>query len=122
MIGLYIATRSYIENLGDFHLTLCFMGMEETKKLGLNIHTSNLYGKVLRVEYWEHVDLTIAIVDIPKQLIEIKKNLEGCGFTYNHEFNPHITLCNGRTSEYDWVAGNTVLFGETYLRLKVFDS
>lgn len=42
------------------------------------------------------------------------------GFTYNHEFKPHLTLCKGETNEYDWIIDNTVLFGDTYLRLKDF--
>ena len=120
MINLYAATKSYIEDLGDFHLTLCFMDIKETEKLDLNICTSNLYGRVLKIEYWSHVDLTVAIIDIPKELSDIKEKLNKSGFTYNHEFKPHLTLCKGQTNEHDWIIGNTVLFGHTYLRLKDF--
>lgn len=51
MLNLYVATKAYIENLGNYHMTLCFMNLLETDKLDLNISTRNLYGKVLKIEY-----------------------------------------------------------------------
>lgn len=120
MLNLYIATKSYIEDLGDFHLTLCFMELKETSKLDLNFYTKNLHGKVAKIEYWDHVDLTVAIIDIPKDFGDIRNKLNKNGFTYNHEFKPHLTLCKGKSDEYGWIVGNTVLFGDTYLRIKDF--
>lgn len=49
---------------------------------------------VKEIVYWEHVGLTVALVDSPDSHKRFEQ-LKQLGFKYEHEFVPHITIGKG---------------------------
>ncbi|HED5661350.1 TPA: hypothetical protein R5E61_001331 [Enterobacter cloacae] len=118
---LYIAlrTESNTDILNDKHLTICYMSASATTKLDVNrIMPEPVVATVSKVEYWERVNLTVAIIDSPDVYgaHEVSKT---AGFTYDLEFIPHVTLGYGdTTSEHQRLVGKTLSIGSPYIRIK----
>lgn len=118
---LYIAlrTESNTDILNDKHLTICYMSASATTKLDVNrIMPEPVVAKVSKVEYWERVNLTVAIIYSPDVYgaHEVSKT---SGFTYDLEFIPHITLGYGdTTSEHQRLVGKILSIGSPYIRIK----
>lgn len=99
----------------DGHITLCFCDTEKAGKF------STFNGKgaatVVDVEYWEHVDITVLVVDcqVAKIRHEYYKSL---GYTYDHEFIPHITVGRGDVvSDFIHLKGDRFIVGSEYARI-----
>ncbi|TYG14975.1 hypothetical protein DJ541_23965 [Enterobacter asburiae] len=118
---LYIAlrTESNTDILNDKHLTICYMSASATTKLDVNrIMPEPVVATVSKVEYWERVNLTVAIIDSPDVYgaHEVSKT---AGFTYDLEFIPHVTLGYGdTTSEHQRLVGKALSIGNPYVRIK----
>lgn len=118
---LYIAIRtmSELEALDDKHLTICYMPASETSKLNFNeIMPSHVSAKVTDVLYWERVNLTVALID-SEESRRAYQVLNRSGFTYDFEFIPHVTICQGdKTSEYRGIIGEEIIIGNPYIRVR----
>lgn len=123
MLSLYIATEVEVPVHGDFHVTLVFMKPQETSKLFFNlvdIMVQGQFADIVRIEYWEEANVTVAILDA-EFLKDAHQTLVNKGFTYDHEFIPHITLENGNHVEYyESLIEERVYFGYSYLKIKDF--
>ncbi|BBL19189.1 hypothetical protein KIT04_020 [Vibrio phage KIT04] len=112
--------RPFPENPGG-HITLAFMDVAETDKL----YTCNLNflyepATVVGVEYWAHSDVTVLLIDA-ECLLAARDYLEQQGFTYDHDFIPHITVAKGnKAKDYKDYICCSVSLEHTYLRVKDF--
>lgn len=120
-MDLYIAlrTESNTDILNDKHLTICYMSASATTKLDVNrIMPAPVVATVSKVEYWERVNLTVALIDSPDvhSAYEVSKT---SGFTYDLEFMPHVTLgCGDITNEHQCLVGKILSIGNPYVRIK----
>ncbi|EMC1808337.1 hypothetical protein ACNEVU_001019 [Escherichia coli] len=117
----YIAlrTESDADILNDKHLTICYMSASATSKLDVNrIMPEQAEAKISAVEYWERVNLTVALIDSPDAHAAHKLS-KIAGFTYDLEFMPHVTLgCGDTTKEHQNLVGKILTIGSPYIRIK----
>lgn len=117
----YIAlrTESDADILNDKHLTICYMSASATSKLDVNrIMPQQAEAKISAVEYWERVNLTVALIDSPDAHAAHKLS-KIAGFTYDLEFMPHVTLgCGDTTKEHQNLVGKILTIGSPYIRIK----
>lgn len=101
----------------DYHITLCFDDCAKAGKVSTSAQTGE--ATVVDVVYWEHCDLTVALVrsDFCDERAEYwAKN----GYGYDLGYKPHFTIGKGDcTGAYRSIVGNTYRVGEEYCR--VFD-
>lgn len=99
----------------DYHLSLIFMEPIRTKKAQTSPLTGS--GTIFDVVYWEHCDLTVALVnsDFVQQRFQYWQSL---GYSYNLQFKPHFTIGKGDlTQEYKHLIHKEISLGEEYFRL-----
>lgn len=104
-----------LEILGtDWHVTLFFC---DAVKLG-KLKTSNRESRctVIDVQYWEHVNLTVLILE--SDLINERRNYyKDLGYSYDYEFIPHATVGRGNlVDEYRGKIDKSYLVGNEYVR------
>jgi len=99
---LYIGVDAIITNPipcfhNDFHITILYSKPEHQKSVTERIYCPNIntVGRINRVEYWENVNLTVAILDDVPELREFRNNLEDAGFKGDLPLILHITLGQG---------------------------
>lgn len=102
-----------------FHLTLMYGELKATPRFYLGEHGMRGHGtNVEDIVYWEHVDLTVAIINHTKYLQDrfdfYSKEL---GIEYDYEFVPHVTLGKGNlVEEHAYLKGTDVDFSDEYIR------
>lgn len=96
----------------DLHVTVCFCDAVKAGKFRTSTHAGS--GTIVKVEYWEQCDLTVAIVD-SNFAFDRHEYYKLIGYGYDHEFIPHATLGSGNlVSEYSGMIGREiVLSGES---------
>ncbi|VTP12626.1 hypothetical protein PUATCC27989T_00438 [Phytobacter ursingii] len=117
----YIAlrTESITKELNDKHLTICYMQVSPTSKLDVNyIMPSSAEAEVSSIEYWEGVNLTVAIIK-SKEAHEAYKSVSDAGFTYDLEFIPHVTIGSGDiVADCVHLVGKSLTVGNPYIRAR----
>lgn len=101
----------------DYHITLCFADCVKASKVSTSPQTGD--ATVIDVVYWDHCDLTVALVrsDFCNERAEYWAE-NGYGYTLGYK--PHFTLGKGDcTSIYKCMVGKTYQVGGEYCR--VFD-
>ncbi len=97
------------------HITLCFC---DAKKSG-KVSTLNGRGdaKITSIEYWSRVNLTVALVDC--ELAHLRnKYYSDNGYSYDHEFIPHLTICEGDSSkQHEHLLGHELEVVNEYVRI-----
>ena len=110
-----IATHSTGVDVLNGHVTTSFTPLNgDTPKLKTQ-NTRAEVAYVSRVEYFPKADVTVALVE-SETAWEDYDYYQRIGFTYDHEFRPHITLRKGDcVKEYEHLAGELVVMGEAYI-------
>lgn len=119
--GLQAKFLDLKEDVADdkFHLTLMYAPMKATSRFYFGNSGSLGYGSdVLDVVYWEHVDLTVALI---KNTKNIQKRFDfysnDLGLEYGYEFVPHVTLGSGDlTDEYGYLKNTPVDLSNEYMK------
>lgn len=110
-------------SLQDLHLTTSFSCIKDTSKLYMNSLPESLNTFVSDVVYWDHCDLTVALLDFSEDLCKLIEDLSTSGFIYDHVlgYKPHLTLGRGDlVDEYRTLQYSTVLLDQPYIRVKSF--
>lgn len=99
----------------DWHVTLCFAPCVRGKKVETSFHFGG--ATVLNVVYWEHCDLTVALVKC--YLAEDRaKYWAQRGYGYTLGFVPHFTLGKGNVvNKHQYLIGKTFTLGHEYCRV-----
>ena len=99
----------------DYHVTLCFSECVKASKVRTSIETGELV--VHAVEYWEHCDLTVAI--ITSAFCDTRaKYWQDNGYGYTLGYKPHFTIGRGDcTSIYKCMVGRVFAIGNEYVRV-----
>lgn len=124
-MSFYIAYRTEIDfgsrdHIG--HVTVCFMDdLSHSSSLFIDFLDVEILSTISSLEYFDKSDVTVALLDSP-ELHVIRERLEYKGFTYSHEFIPHITLGKGdiRKSNLGFI-GKQVKINSPYIRFKTFN-
>lgn len=106
------------------HVTMSFQDVEEFKH---SIYADQLTGPipesslVTSLEYWEHNDITVAILYAP-DWSEARECFDRCGLTYQqYAFKPHVTLGKGDLRNLlGSLVGYRAVSLDTYFRIKDF--
>ena len=99
----------------NLHLTTCFCDAERAGKFSTSEHVGCAI--VTSVEYWEHVDITVLVVDCE---FAMKRNqyFSDLGYGYDHKFIPHLTIGKGDlTSCFGFMVGEEMILGNEYARI-----
>lgn len=116
----YIAarTKSKLAFLNNKHVTLAYAPVQVTDKLDVDSLSHLGAGVICKVEYWAHVDLTVALI-VSTPVLETQKALEHGGFGYDHEFIPHITIGKGDSVQQHKIAeGYSVGLHSPYIQIR----
>lgn len=120
-----VTTNSKHAELNHKHITFAFMPAQQTGYLYINNLSDLLHCKtfVRDIVHFTGADVTAATVVASPEMLLIKSSLEGAGWTYvDYEWQPHITLCKGNTSEeYAHLIGCEVTLTDLSIRLKEFN-
>lgn len=97
------------------HVTLCFCDANKGGKVSTNSGQDD--ATISDVVYWPHVDLTVLLVD--SEFAHDRYNYyKENGYTYDHEFIPHITVGKGDVVEdFKRLIGFEFYLGEEYIRI-----
>ncbi len=98
-----------------FHVTLCFSECKKSSKVRTSTETGKI--KVVSIEYWEHCDLTVAIVEsefCDKRADYWAEN----GYGYDLGYKPHFTITKGNQVEaVKTLIGAEFDVGDEYVRI-----
>lgn len=109
---------SGLEVLGtEWHITTMYAPLKPTGRITTDssVHTA----KIIDVVYWEHVDLTVALVESEFATSCYNKWVER-GFDMEFDsYVPHITVGKGdQTETFHWMKGSNYQIGREYVRIK----
>lgn len=113
---LYTAlkTKSRDHDVLNGHITTSFMQIEG-KMPKIRTHVEESIAIVTNIEYFNGADVTVAIVDCWLAHRDREK-YEEIGITYDHEFIPHITICNGnKVYDHQTLIGKHAYVGGEYI-------
>lgn len=117
-MNLYIAYKTK----DDLHLTFSFMDIVPTGKLDISWFPFEIKTMIGDIVYWKEANITVAILDLVEDMLEVKELCEESGFTYNnHKWVPHLTLGVGnQVDKFGYLMDTDVSLTHPYLRLKDF--
>lgn len=100
------------------HITLAYGEVIPTERM----YFDEFYGLLIpmtKIEYWEHVDLTVVRMRPIQPLVNAFNDLKASGAPYEYEFKPHITLCKGNQVEkWKGLLDCTAFLSTPYIKIK----
>lgn len=77
------------------HVTMAYGNIQATSRLTFKTMPT-IACHVVDVLYWDKADLTVIVVGNKNDMLhKVQGELEAAGFTYDHQFEPHITIGKG---------------------------